>query len=192
MYFVSNKSRLQALLGLTVVSLLASQASAQDALHLYGPLGLNPAIKEAAIVFAARHDVNLEVGSGPLDAWLGDARQNGDLIYCTGEFIMKDFVRKNQVAVDESTMTRLYLRPSVILVRPDNPKDIRDFPDLLKPGTKIMMVNASGQTGLWENMTGRLQSLQNLVALQKNVAVCAKDEDDAMRSGGSAGTSTPG
>jgi accessory colonization factor AcfC len=73
------------------------------------------------------------------------------------------------------------VRPSAILVRPDNPKDIRDFPDLLRPGINVMLVNGSGKSGLWENLTGRLQSLENLVALQKNVAVCAPDANEAMR-----------
>jgi intracellular sulfur oxidation DsrE/DsrF family protein len=50
----------------------------------------------------------------------------------------------------------------------------------LRPGIRIMLVNGSGQTGLWENMTGRLQSLQNLVAFQKNISVCAADTGSAM------------
>lgn len=43
-----------------------------------------------------------------------------------------------------------------------------------------MMVNGSGQTGLWEDMTGKLQSLQNLVALQRNITICATDTGSAM------------
>ena len=166
---------------LSVGGIMAAGASAQEVLHLYGPLGLNPAIEDAAVAYAARNDVKLEVVTGPTSEWSGQAKNNGDLVYCTGEFIMSDFVRSGDVPVDEASVRPRYLRPSAILVRPDNPKDIRDFPDLLRPGMRVMLVNGSGKTGLWENMTGKLQSLTNLVALQKNIVLCAAGTDEAMK-----------
>lgn len=181
MYARPTNLRFGIAFALGVVGTLTLQASAQEVLHLYGPLGLNPAIKEAADIFAARHGVGVEVASGALSEWREDVKKNGDLVYCTGEFIMSDFVRNKEAPVYERSLARLYVRPSFMLVRPDNPKDIRDFPDLLRPGMKVMLVNGSGLSGLWENMTGRLQSLQNLVALQKNIVVCAADTEEAMR-----------
>ena len=166
------------LLGVGVLSTTA--ATAQEPLRLYGPLGTNMAIEEAAVAYAGRGNVGLEVVSGAATDWVGQAVKDGDLIFCTGDFIMSDFVRKDEVAIDEASLTALYVRPSVMLVRPGNPKDIRDFPDLLRPGMKVMMVNASGQTGLWENMTGKLQSLPTLVALEKNIVLCAADSEEAL------------
>lgn len=158
-----------------------ARATAEEVLHLYGPLGTNPAIEEAAIAYAAENNVELNVVSGPLEAWRPRAGQDGDFVFCSGEFIMSDFVQQGALHVEDTSVTPLYVRPSVILVRPSNPKDIRDFPDLLRPGMKVMMVNASGQTGLWENITGKLQSLQNLVALEKNIVFCAADPEEAIR-----------
>jgi accessory colonization factor AcfC len=158
----------------------AATAAGQNNLRLYGPLGLDPAVEEASIVFAARHGIKLEVTTGPMEEWRDQAALDGDIIYCGGEFIMSDFIRDSNVPVDETSVIPLKIRPAAILVRPGNPKDIRDFPDLLRPGMHIMLVNGSGQTGLWENMTGRLQSLQNLVALQGNIDVCAADTQSAM------------
>lgn len=166
---------------MTVVGFGATSVVAQETLHLYGPLGLNPAIEEAAVVFAARNDLELEVATGSMDDWREKAKEDGDLIFCSGEFIMSDFARDGGVPLDEASVTPLYLRRSTMLVRPGNPKDIRDFPDLLRPGIRVMIVNGSGQTGLWEDMTGRLQSLQNLVALQKNIVFCAPDTTHALQ-----------
>jgi len=167
------------LLGVGVLS--AGTAIAQESLHLYGPLGTNMAIEEAAVAYSSRSNVGLEVVSGPTADWLDRAVQDGDLIFCTGDFIMSDFARKDELAIDDTSLTALYVRPSVMLVRPGNPKDVRDFPDLLRPGMKVMMVNASGQTGLWENITGKLQSLPTLVALEKNIVLCAADSEEALR-----------
>ena len=165
---------------LAVVLASAPLVMAEETLHLYGPMGTCPAIEEAAVAFAGRYNVKLEVTTAPLAEWTEQARNDADLVYCSGDFILSDLLRGSDVVIDEQSITRLYVRPSAILVRPDNPKDIRDFPDLLRPGIRVMMVNGSGQSGLWENMTGRLQSLQNLVALQKNVALCAPSADEAM------------
>ena len=169
---------LMVLCGLGVMS--QQGVLAQEVLHLYGPLGTNPAIEEAAIAYAARNNVKIEVVSGPADGWRALARENGDLVFCTGEFIMSDFAREEGLPVDKATTRPLFVRPSFMLVRPGNPKDVRDFPDLLRPGMKVMLVNGSEQTGLWENLTGKLQSLQNLVALEKNIAVCAASPEEAI------------
>ncbi len=154
-------------------------AQAEETLRLYGPLGTSPAIEEAAIAFAARANIDLEVVTGPVSQWNEKAGADGDLVFCAGDFVLSDLVRSEDAVVDARSVAPLYVRPSAILVRPENAKDIRDFPDLLRPGMKVMIVNGSGKSGLWENMTGRLQSIENLVALQKNIAVCAKDANEA-------------
>ncbi len=43
--------------------------------------------------------------------------------------------------IDDDTITPLFLRPSAILVRPGNPKQINDFPDLVRPGVNVMVVS---------------------------------------------------
>ena len=42
---------------------------------------------------------------------------------------MSDLIRAGDLQIVASSVTPLYVRPSAILVRPGNPKGIRDFPD---------------------------------------------------------------
>lgn len=181
MYARTTQSKAKLVLAFTLVAATAATTRGEAPLRIYGPLGLSPAIQEAAAIFSARNDAQFKVEISPLTAWRDSATEAVDVLYDPGEFIMSDVVRSGPAFVDESSVTPLYVRPAAILVRPDNPKDIRDFPDLLRPGIRIMVVNGSGQAGLWENMTGRLQSRQNLVALQKNIVHCAISADDGLR-----------
>ncbi|MBN2560604.1 MAG: substrate-binding domain-containing protein [Phycisphaerae bacterium] len=156
-------------------------ASAEEVLHMYGPLGPSPAFKEAAIVFGDRHKVKLDVTAGPTSQWLDRAKGDAHLIFSSAEFMMGDFSRDKGLQIDEASVTPLYLRPSAILVRPGNPKNIRDFPDLLKPGVRVMVVTGSGQTGLWEDMAGKLGSIQTLRSFRKNIVFFAPDSGDAKK-----------
>jgi len=94
---------------------------------------------------------------------------------------MSRFVGIDKLRIDAASITPLYLRPSVILVRPKNPKGIRDFPDLLNPGVRVMVVTGSGQTGLWEDMAGKLGDIRTVRDLRRNIVYFAPDSDDAMR-----------
>ena len=157
-----------------------ARVSAQSVLHLYGPSAPSPAIRDAAAVFGDHHNVKVEVVAGPAHTWLDKAQGNADLIYSSAEFMMSTFVRTEQLQIDEASVTSLYLRPSAILVRPGNPREIRDFPDLLKPGVKVMVVTGSGQTGLWEDMAGKLGDVRTLRALRRNIVFFAANSDEAL------------
>jgi len=86
---------------------------------------------------------------------------------------MTDFVRAMEGRIDETSIVSLYLRPSAILVRPGNPKGIRDLPDLTKPGVKVLVVQGAGQTGMWEDMAGKQGDIGLLRALRRNIAMHA-------------------
>ena len=159
----------------------ASNASAQDVLHMYGPLGPSPAFKEAAMVFGDRHNMRLEVVAGPIDDWLDRAKDDADLVFSSAEFMMSAFTRAKELHIDQLSVTPLYLRPSAILVRPGNPKRIQDFPDLLRPGVKVMVVSGSGQVGLWEDMAGKLGNIQTLRAFRRNIVFFAANSGEAKR-----------
>src|ERR1700719_3642943 len=89
-------------------------------LHLYGPGGPLPAMKEAAATYSKEnHDQVVETG-GPLSQWLHDAQQNADLIYSGSEEMMSDFQVALQGTIDPATIVPLYLRKAAILVRPGN------------------------------------------------------------------------
>jgi len=159
----------------------AVEVSAQEVLYLYGPSGPSPAIRDAAAVFGEQHNVKVEVVAGPASTWLDKARGNADLIYSSAEFMMSSFIRTTELQIDEDSVTPLYLRPSAILVRPGNPKGIGDFPDLLRSEVKLMVVIGSGQTGLWEDMAGKLGDIRTLRALRKNIVFFAANSDEAMK-----------
>lgn len=165
--------------GLAAVN--ATDAWAQEVLHLYGPLGPSPAVKEAAMVFGNRNNVKLELVAGPTGDWLGKATADADLIFSSAEFMMSGFLRTKELRLDEASVTALYLRPSAILVRPGNPKQINDFPDLLKPGVRVMVVTGSGQTGLWEDMATKVGDIRTLRALRSNIVEFAANSAEAKK-----------
>ena len=158
-----------------------TSASAQDAIHVYGSEGPAPAMHEAAAVFGDKHGVRIEVVSGATDKWLGSAKVDADVVFSSAEFMMSDFLRTGELQIDRTSVTALYLRPSAILVRPGNPKGIRDFPNLLRPGVRVMVVTGSGQTGLWEDMAGKQGDVRVIRALRKNIVCFAPNSEAAVR-----------
>jgi len=167
------------LVGLGPIS--ASDVSAEDELRLYGAVGPSPAIEEAAMVFGRRNDVTVKVVSGPRHIWRDKAVVDADLMFSDADFMMSEYAHSMGLGIDEDSITPLYLRPSALLVRPGNPKGIGDFPDLVRPGINVMVVNAAGQTGLWEDMAGKLEDIRTIRALRKNIVLFAADSDEAMK-----------
>jgi accessory colonization factor AcfC len=161
--------RLTALLILT----FTSPALAQVTIRAYGPGGPAPAMKEAAAAFGKANGVVVEVTAGPTDTWIARAREDADVIYSGSEYMMTDFVKAMEGRIDEGSIVPLYLRPAAILVRPGNPKAIKDLPDLARPGVKVLVVQGSGQTGMWEDMAGKQGDLSLVRALRKNIALHA-------------------
>jgi accessory colonization factor AcfC len=158
-----------------------ADVSAADLIRVYGSEGPSPAIHEAAIAFQESNDVKVEVVSGPVTQWLEQAKADADVVFCSASFMMSDLVRAGELQIDPSSVTPLYMRPSAILVRPGNPKGIRDFPDLLEPGMRVMVVTGSGQTGLWEDMAGQQGDIRTIRTFRKNVVLFAPNSDTAQK-----------
>ncbi len=159
----------------------ATRATAQEVLRVYGSEGPAPAIQQAAGTFGDRNNVKIDLITGPPDKWLDEAASRADVVFASAEFMMADFVRAKDLAIDEASITPLYMRPSAVLVRPNNPKHISDFPDLLKPGVRVMVVTGSGQTGLWEDMAGKQGDIRTIRAFRKNIVLSAPNSTEAMR-----------
>ena len=168
-------------LALVLALVGAADALGEEVLRVYGSEGPSPAMHEAAMAFQDTNDVKVEVVSGPVESWLDRAKADADVIFCSAEFMMSDLARVPELRIDASTITPLYSRPSAILVRPGNPKGIRDFPDLLRPAMRVMVVTGSGQTGLWEDMAGKRGDVGTLRAFRKNIAFSAPNSDTAQR-----------
>ena len=64
-------------------------------LHVYGPGGPAPAMKEAAQAFSAKRQVDVEVTAGPTPTWKEQAMKDADLIFSGSEYMMTDFVQKD-------------------------------------------------------------------------------------------------
>jgi len=168
-------------LALSIGMVSAASAVAQEGIRVYGSEGPAPAMHEAAVAFGNTHGVQVEVVSGPTDKWLAKAKTDADVIFCSAEFMMSDFVHSGELQIDRATVTPLYLRPSAILVRPGNPKGIRDFPYLLRPGIRVMVVTGSGQTGLWEDMAGKQGDVRAIRALRNNIVFFAPNSETAVK-----------
>jgi accessory colonization factor AcfC len=160
-------------LALAAFLLLPHLAAAGEPLHVYGPGGPAPAMKDAAEAFSRAHGVPVEVTAGPTPGWLAKAREDAEVIFSGSEYMMTDFVNAMEGRIVESTVQSLYLRPSAILVRPGNPKHLRGLRDLTRPGVKVLVVQGAGQTGMWEDMAGKQGDIGLVRALRKNVVLHA-------------------
>jgi accessory colonization factor AcfC len=162
-----------------MMALSASPAMAAT-LHVYGPGGPAPAMKEAAQVFSEAHKVKVEVTAGPTPEWKARAIRDADVIFSGSESMMTDFEAMFP-DLDPQSIQPLYLRPSAILVRPGNPKRIKGVQDLLTPGRRIMVVQGSGQCGLWEDVAGRMGDIRSVRAMRANIVEFAGNSGEAKQ-----------
>lgn len=152
-------------------------------LRVYGPGGPAPAMKEAARTFSAQRKVEVLVTAGPTPVWKEQAMKDSDLIFSGSEYMMTDFVQKDLPGILKADAVQtLYLRPSAILVRPGNPKGIRGVRDLARPGVRVMVVQGSGQTGLWEDVAGRTGDPALVRALRRQIVLHAANSAVARQS----------
>lgn len=162
--------------------LAAGSAAFAAELHIYGPGGPLPAMKEAAEVFGRERGIPVTVTAGPTPAWIEKARADADLIYSGSEAMMTDFAAALGDQLDSRDVEPLYLRASAILVRPGNPKKITGLADLARPGTKVLVVHGAGQAGLWEDVAGRTGDIATVRALRANIGAFAANSAVARKS----------
>ncbi len=167
---------------LATACILASGTAghAEDVLHVYGPGGPLPAMKEAAAVFGKAHGIAVDVTAGPTPQWIEHARMDADLVFSGSETMMSDFIAALPT-IDPASVQPLYLRPAAILVRPGNPGHIAGVTDLLKPGHRILVVNGAGQQGLWEDVARRLGDIGSVRAFRANIVTVAKNSAEARQ-----------
>lgn len=61
--------------------------------------------------------------------------------------MMDSFIKTMPNQLSSNDVNVLNIREAGIIVRPNNPKNIKSFDDLLKKGIKIMVVDGAGQVG---------------------------------------------
>lgn len=166
--------------GAAMLAATAVPALAAD-IHVYGPGGPLPVMKEAAAAFEKSSGNKVIVTAGPTPQWIEKAKDNADLIFSGSETMMSDFVKAMNGQIKDSDVVPLYLRPSAILVRPGNPAKITGLADLFKPGHKVLVVNGAGQNGLWEDMAGRTGDIEKVKALRSNIKTFAANSAEAKK-----------
>ena len=174
---------------LSAQSDVAMPRPASDTLLVYGPGGPLPAMKDAAAAFERETGVHVVVTGGPTGPWLAKARADADVIFSGAENMMTDYVTQlgdtaggaapHPGRIDESTIEPLYLRPAAILVRKGNPRHIRRFEDLLRPGVKVLVVQGAGQSGLWEDVAGHRGDIADVRAFRRNIGAVAANSGAA-------------
>lgn len=162
-----------------LASLLWATAALADPLHVYGPGGPAPAMREAAETYTRTHGREVTVVAGPTPQWLADAKLDADVVFSGSETMMTDFVTAMEGRIEAADVEPLYLRRAAILVRPGNPDGIEGMSDLFEPGHRIVVVNGAGQDGLWEDMAGRAGDIRSVRALRKNIAVFSANSGEA-------------
>lgn len=124
-------------------------------LRVYGAGGPLAPMQEAAQRFGERAGVRVVVVGGPRAEWIGQARQDADVLYEGAEYAMRIFASSEPALVDLASRITIADREAAILVRKGNPRGIRSVRDLARPGLTLLDVNGAGQVGMWEDLSGR-------------------------------------
>ena len=141
--------------------------------RLYGAGGPDTAFKKVAAVFTAETNIKVEVIGGPEPTWSKKAQADADILWGTAEEDMTALLETYTVFA-WADVTPIYIRPAIIAVKKGNPKAIRGFEDLLKPGMRIIVTDGAGVantsgTGTWEDIAGRTGSLDDVKRFRSNI-----------------------
>ena len=144
---------------------------------LYGAGGPHTAFRKVADVWEEMSGNSVEVIAGPEADWTEDAQADADILWGTAEQAMTAFLL-TYPAFDHDAVEPIYLRPAIIAVKAGNPKGIESFEDLLADGISIVVTEGAGVyntsgTGVWEDVAGRLGSLDDISQFRRNITVYA-------------------
>jgi len=153
--------------------------------NLYGAGGPHTALIRVADAFTKKTGKKVKVNFGPEHKWKQSALQNADIIWGTAEQSTTAFL-ENYKEFNSNDVEPIYIRRAVIAVPKGNPKKITGFDDLIKPGMKIVVTEGAGVyntsgTGVWEDIAGRLGSLDDVKAFRKNIIAFEKGSGASFR-----------
>lgn len=171
-----------------LISLLAmlSSAVAYADINLYGPGGPHTALQEAATLYTQKTGGKVNVHYGPQAKWNEQARQDADILFGASEQSALAITRDHQAHFNEKDIEPLYLRPSILLVKKGNPKNIRGIEDLMRPGIGIVVNDGGGTsntsgTGVWEDIAGRKGNLETVSQIRRNILLFAPNSGSARK-----------
>ena len=166
------------MLSLGMVALLGSGLKAD--IMVYGPGGPAPVLKELAKQFEEQTKQKIQIVAGPTPSWIEKAKKDADIIFAGNSSMMDGFIKALPKQVDAQNIQVLNIRQAGIVVRPNNPKKIKKFDDVLQKGVKVMVVDGAGQVGLYEDIALRKGRQENLSALRKNIVFYAPNSKAAV------------
>jgi accessory colonization factor AcfC len=141
--------------------------------RMYGAGGPDTAFRKIAAEFQAETGIRVKVTAGPEPSWSRQAQANADILWGTSE---EEITALLETYSDfrSDDVTPIYIRPAIIAVRAGNPKRIHDFEDLLREGMRVVVTEGAGVantsgTGVWEDVAGRLGSLEDIKRLRRNI-----------------------
>ncbi len=142
-------------------------------IRIFGPGGPHTAFIKAAKAFEEKTGNKVEVTFGPESRWTREAQEKADLIFGSSEQSMTAFL-ETYGFMDSKDVDPLYIRRAVIVIQKGNPKNILGFNDLLNPCIKVVVTEGKGVyntsgTGVWEDIAGRLGSLEDVKRLRANI-----------------------
>lgn len=146
--------------------------------RIYGAGGPHIAFMKVADAFEKETGNKVAVTFGPEKTWSKKAQADADMLWGTSEQSMTAFLETYKT-FDSKDVKPIYIRPTVIAVKKGNPKGIKGFDDLIKPGMKIIVTEGSGVantsgTGTWEDVAGRLGNLSDIDKFRKNIVSFGK------------------
>lgn len=172
----------------TLVSLLVmlSSTAAYADINLYGPGGPHTALQEAASLYTQKTGVKVNVHYGPQAKWNEQAHKDADILFGASEQSALAIARDHQTNFNEKDIQPLYLRPSILLVKKGNPKNIRGIEDLTRPGVGIIVNDGGGTsntsgTGVWEDIAGRKGNLETVSQIRRNILLFAPNSGSARK-----------
>ena len=129
--------------------------------------------------------IKVEVIAGPESRWSKNAQADADILWGTSEQSITAFLETYK-SFDSNNVKPIYIRPAVIAVKKGNPKGIKGFSDILKPGMRIIVTEGAGVyntsgTGVWEDVAGRLGNINDIIEFRKNIVSFSKGSGASFR-----------
>jgi len=152
---------------------------------LYGAGGPHTAFSKVAAVWENSTGNKVEIIAGPESRWSASAQKDADILWGTSEQSMTAFLETYKT-FSTKQVEPIYIRPTVIAVKKDNPKHIKGFDDLLQSGMKIIVTEGAGVyntsgTGTWEDVAGRLGKLDDVAKFRRNIVSFSKGSGASFR-----------
>lgn len=111
-----------------------------ESLTLCGPGGPFVPMRECARTFSEAGTCAVEVVKAEPSLWRGLWEEGVDLFYGGAPYMLEDFDYENPGILDVASAESLHRRRIGILVRPDNPLNIRELENLGRVGARLLDV----------------------------------------------------